>query len=109
MRAHFVTGLLAGAIFLSACATSVVAQQLISCVPRDDALAHLAQKYREAPVAAGVTNKGGLVEVLTTGDGSTWTIILSLPNGVSCLVASGEDWRALPRTDTRIDPRAPGI
>ena len=56
---------------------------------------HLAKKYGEAPVAIGVTNKGGLVEVLTTSDGNTWTIIVSMPNGLSCLVAEGEGWRTM--------------
>ena len=64
-----------------------------ACKPRTDVVGHLAKKYGEAPVAIGVTNNGGLVEVLTTGDGNTWTIIVSMPNGTSCMVASGEDWR----------------
>ncbi len=49
-------------------------------------------------MAVGVTNKGALVEVLTTGDGSTWTIIVSMPNGTSCLFAAGEGWRSMERT-----------
>ena len=60
-------------------------------------LAHLAQKYGEAPVAIGVTSGGGLVEILTSGDGATWTIIVSGPNGTSCMVAAGEGWRTLKR------------
>ena len=63
------------------------------CNTREIVLGHLAKKYGEVPVAVGVTNKGGLVEVLTTGDGNTWTIIVSTPNGVSCMVAAGEAWR----------------
>ena len=61
--------------------------------PGDNVVGHPAKKYGEVPVAIGVTNKGGLVEVLTTGDGNTWTIIVSMPNGTSCLVAAGEGWR----------------
>ncbi len=56
----------------------------------------------------GVTNKGALVEVLTTKDGLTWTIIVSIPNGLACLVAAGVGWRMMPRTDPAIDLRAPG-
>ena len=63
-----------------------------ACRPHDNVVGHLAKKYGEAPVAIGVTNKGSLVEVLTTGDGNTWTIIVTLPNGTSCLVAAGEGW-----------------
>ena len=67
-----------------------------ACLPRADLLAHLAKKYSEAPVAAGMTIDGrGLVEVLTTGDGGTWTIIVTTPQGMSCLVAAGEGWRRL--------------
>ena len=31
----------------------------------------------------GVTNTGGLVEVLSTGDGNTWTIIVTTPQDVA--------------------------
>ena len=63
------------------------------CNTRDTILGHLARQYQEVPVAGGVTSAGGLVEVLTTGDGNTWTIIVTTPQGVSCLVAAGEGWR----------------
>ncbi len=77
---------------LAACATTAAAQQ-VPCAPRDGVLSHLESKYGEVPVAVGVTSAGGLVEVLTTGDGLTWTIIVTLPNGISCMVAAGEGWR----------------
>jgi len=75
------------------------------CDQRARVLGHLAQKYKEAPVAIGVTSTGGMVEVLTTGDGGTWTIILSNPNGTSCLVAAGEGWRALQFDNSAYDPQ----
>ena len=75
------------------------------CDERTKVLGHLATKYREAPVAIGVTSAGGLVEVLSTGDGNTWTIIVSNPNGVACLVAAGEGWRAIRFDNTTSDPR----
>ena len=76
------------AVSLSLISTPAMAQP--TCVQRDKAIGYLAKKYGEATVAIGVTNRGGLVEVLTTGDGNTWTIIVSMPNGLSCLVAAGE-------------------
>lgn len=63
------------------------------CNTRDYVLSLLAGKYKEAPVAVGVTNAGSLVEVLSTGTGSTWTIIVTTPQGMSCLIAAGEGWR----------------
>jgi hypothetical protein len=65
------------------------------CDTRDKVLSLLAEKYKEAPVALGVTNNGGLVEVLSTDEGTTWSIIVTAPDGKSCLVAAGEGWRAL--------------
>ena len=75
-----------------------------ACSPRGDVIGHLAKKYGETPVATGVTNKGGLVEVLTTGDGTTWTIIVSRPNGTSCMVAAGEDWRTKDYDGAKLAP-----
>ena len=63
------------------------------CNTRNSVLSLLAKKYKEAPVAAGVTNTGGLVEVLSSDGGKTWSIIVSTPQGMSCLVAAGEGWR----------------
>ncbi len=82
--------------------TQVQAQQ---CDQRAKVLGHLAQKYKEAPIAVGVTSSGGIVEVLTTGDGLTWTIIVSDPNGTSCLIAAGEGWRTLPFDNRAVDPQ----
>lgn len=65
----------------------------VVCNTRDAVLERLATKYQEFPVAGGVTNSGGLVEVFTTPDGRTWSIIVTLPNGMSCLIAAGEGWR----------------
>ncbi len=46
----------------------------------------------ESQVAIGIANNGRLVEVFSAGDGSTWTIVMTTPQGKSCVVASGEDW-----------------
>ena len=90
---------LSGAILLGALLgvpTTVIAAQM-TCGPRTQLLAELAKGFSEAPAAVGLANSGALVEVLTNSDGSTWTIIVSDPNGTSCLVASGESWQELNR------------
>ena len=74
-------------------ASTAMAQAQPQCNNRDNVLALLAKKYKETPIAAGVTNTGGLVEVLTDIRSGTWTIIVTTPQGVSCLVAAGEGWR----------------
>src|SRR3546814_8566892 len=53
------------------------------CDQRESVLQVLQQKYKEQPIALGVTHNGGLVEVLTTGNGNTWSIIVTTPQGMS--------------------------
>ena len=86
-------------------ASPAMGQMRTVCLDRDVALKHLAKKYGEVPVAAGVTNKGGLVEVLTTIDGKTWTILITTSNGISCYVAGGEGWR----TKAWAEPKREGM
>ncbi len=66
-----------------------------ACALHDDAVANLAQRYGEAPVAGGVMAQGGLIEVFTTPSGATWTMVVVRPDGLTCMVASGEGWRNL--------------
>ncbi len=82
------------------------AQAQPQCNERDDVLALLAKKYKETPIAAGVTNTGGLVEVLSDEKGGTWTIIVTTPQGMSCLVAAGEGWRDMQHDRSKLDPEA---
>ena len=84
-----------------------IQSQIISqppCSERDDVLELLARKYKEVPFAAGMTSTGGLLEVLTDYKSGTWTIIVTMPQGMSCLVAAGEGWRAIEKIS--LDPEA---
>lgn len=60
------------------------------CTDRDTAVANLAKNYNEVPVWMGLASSGGVVEVLVSEDGATWSIIVTKPNGQACLAASGE-------------------
>ncbi len=67
------------------------------CKPRQFALELLARKYDETVIAAGVVQDGRLIEVTASEGGATWTILISTPRGLSCLLAAGEGWRSLKR------------
>ena len=60
--------------------------------PRAEVVKLLGEKYDEKPVAIGLTETGGVIEVFATRDGATWTMVLTTPNGLSSLIASGESW-----------------
>lgn len=66
------------------------------CSP--DALVQIAAEERSntQPAFMGLTASGDLMEVRSTSDGS-WTIVLTLKDGSSCAVASGNGWETVER------------
>tara|TARA_R110000803_G_scaffold97883_1_gene165975 strand:+ start:230 stop:493 length:264 start_codon:yes stop_codon:yes gene_type:complete len=76
---------------------NAMAQQPL-CSTRADITMQLSEKYAEVPVALGVANNGGVMEVLSAPKGTTWTIILTMPNGQSCMIMAGDSFnrRAMP-------------
>jgi hypothetical protein len=66
-------------------------QQPQACGQRDDMLTQLKDKYHEDPAGFGMTGNGAVVELMTSENGS-WTLMLSFPNGKSCLMATGDGW-----------------
>ncbi|CAA7614166.1 hypothetical protein [Magnetospirillum sp. UT-4] len=85
-----------GIAVLALAPTAIVAADSI-CAPREVLLASLSREYTEAPKAIGLANNGAVVELLTAPDGGTWTILMTRPDGTSCVVAAGEAWDTLPQ------------
>lgn len=69
-----------------------------NCRPHDAMLMLLGVNWKERVVATGVENRGSLVELLVSEGGKTWTIIVTSPDGHSCIVSSGTDWRQKEQT-----------
>lgn len=67
-----------------------------ACFERSALIKHLNGKFGEAPVAAGLAANGSVLEVFTSPDGLTWTIVLTQPDGATCVMASGESWMGIP-------------
>jgi len=63
-----------------------------ACMPRDALLEKLSRKYRETPIAAGLASNGQVVELMSSPGGLTWTLVVTTPSGISCLIASGQAW-----------------
>ena len=76
--------------------------QALQCVDHAAVVAGLARHYQEAVVAMGIAANGFMIEVFAS-DAGTWTIVQTMPGGVSCLVASGGSFEAvsegLPKED----------
>ncbi len=79
--------------------------QQSACTERNTVLGQLAAQYSEAPVAIGLATNGGVLEVLSSKQGESSTIIITMPNGATCLIAAGESWEKVPRI-AQADPSA---
>jgi hypothetical protein len=62
------------------------------CAERTQIAERLASGYSEQLVGGGMQNQNGLIEVWTTPSGNTWTILMTRPDGISCVMATGTDW-----------------
>ena len=66
------------------------------CATHDVIISHLEKRYKESPIAVGVADNGHLVEIFASEKGASWTLILTSPNGTSCLFAAGNNWQTFP-------------
>lgn len=78
----------------------------IFCAEREGLLQQLLASYEELPTEYGVTPSGLLVEVITSRHGETFTLLLTKPNGTTCIVATGEGWRVNEYDDSEVGPAA---
>ena len=62
------------------------------CADRQKLLKSLSQDYKEIPKALGMSNDGNVLELISAKNGDTWTLLLTAPDGVSCVVAAGQLW-----------------
>lgn len=51
--------------------------------------------HDEQKTAAGLSGTGAVIE-LFTGDTGSWTLLLTLPGGPTCLLGAGEAWEGWP-------------
>jgi hypothetical protein len=84
---------------------SSAASAEVPCGKRDKIIDWLAAKYQEEPVASGISSKGALLEVLSSEDGDTWTILLTAPNGTTCVVDTGQAWQPKPHEFEVAEPQ----
>lgn len=76
------------------------------CNARESVLSTLASKYKEAPVQMGLTNAGAIIEVTASEEGDSWSIILTTPAGITCMVAAGEHWEQVQSNKVVFTPTA---
>ncbi len=91
MKRLMIASLISAAV--SAGIASPTLAQGASCADRNLIVERLAKKYGETRQSAGLNQNNGMVEVFASDDTGTWTILVTMPNGMSCLMAAGKAWQ----------------
>lgn len=81
--------------FLAILLLSVEAQAQGMCGKRADMVKALNDKYSEFGKAIAIAGQVNLVEVFASKAG-TWTILITTPEGKTCIIAAGNSWEDLP-------------
>ena len=80
---------------MAATAPPGLAQQN-ACAARDSVTDKLRVQFEEQQTGLGLQSPTKLVELWTAPDSGSWTILLTLPNGISCVLATGQYWTTAP-------------
>ena len=71
------------------------AQSAPQCAPRDAVLAQLNGKYGETRLGMGLAANNTVMELFASDASGSWTITVTLPDGLTCLVASGQGYETI--------------
>lgn len=76
-------------------------QPTIPCMPPDQLAHFLQDNFGELPITRALSDGGFLMTMFAAGNGSTWTLTLTQPSGVSCIFASGQGFEVLPALEAQ--------
>jgi hypothetical protein len=91
---RLISSLLLGTLGLAAGAAAA-RETAGNCAERARVLEHLAQRYGETRQSIGLASNNAVIEVFASRETGSWTIIMTLPTGVTCLLASGQAYERL--------------
>lgn len=66
-----------------------------ACASHEALSKQLEQRYAEVPIAMGLASSGKVIQVFASADGASWTVVLTHPDGTSCIAAAGRYWQTV--------------
>jgi len=63
-----------------------------NCAPRETVIERLAEVYGETRQSVALATNNAVVETFASLSTGTWTITLTQPDGLTCIVASGQSF-----------------
>lgn len=97
MQIPYVGAALAAALVMTHAVQPAAATQyrFTECALREQYVAELGERFGEGRIGWGLqtdmAGRGVVVELFAAPSGS-WTVLYSLPDGTSCLLAAGQGW-----------------
>ena len=67
------------------------------CGDREKIIKVLKKDYNEAPLAMGLSQKSTEAFEIFTSEEGTWTVMMTMINGKTCIMAAGHSWKNLPK------------
>jgi hypothetical protein len=67
----------------------------VFCASRAEIAARLSGQYAEELAGGGWQGAQGFVEVWTSLGGETWSLLMTRPDGSSCVIATGMQWQVI--------------
>jgi len=83
---------IAGAALVAGAVTTPSAHAMTQCGEREAVVDALSEKHLERHIGSGFQSASGLMEIWASETKGTWTILLTRPDGKTCVVASGSHW-----------------
>lgn len=88
------TAVIFGAAALAPPLAAQAQAQGVACLPREALVERLEGRYNEHLAGGGLQNPQQLLEVWTSEETGSFTVFVTRPDGVSCIVATGLHWNA---------------
>ena len=86
------------ALSLGFAAVILVTQNALAapqCALRPQVLETLAQKYGETRRSMGIAADQTVMELFASAETGSWTLTVTLPTGMTCLMAAGQNFESL--------------
>ena len=77
---------------IEALASLWLAQAQAPCAPRDMLIERLDEQYGEQLQSLGLQPDGSILEIYANLETGTFTVLVSRPDGSSCMSGSGQMW-----------------
>lgn len=75
--------------------TGAPVQAAGNCAPHATVVERLAERYGETRQSIGLGSNNQLIEIFASRESGSWTITVTTPAGITCLVASGQAFETL--------------